>query len=537
MKKFIAFLFIILYLTILCIFFTETTDVLDLRSFDFKAGIIEKEHQFLLSWTRLPYPAYYEVEVLTKNPSKEVSSATYHLVKKEFTVSNTCAVPPTAIPTYYRITAHGIFGIVGKPSPPVANHIFSGDPLQPTPISKYDNQMPASRMPFFIWHTIPGAVYYELEVLSAPPENPGGIELSRQAHLFSTKNVFINGYQMDLRPFMAYQTVYWRVRGLSFTGNPIGVFSEAQPVTIDNQAPLPQKPIPNMFDLMPDFKQPLYPVYNWIPMNNVQRYEVELLIHPPAQENNTMPSPDRIWYFTVNGASSCYDEYPRLDAGDYYWRVRAVDAAGNTIGVYSDSQKFTVDRPALRPLAATFGDSITHGGGSLSYSPANLEYSYQTYLDFPVLNLGHSGDTSTTTAARFEQDVLPFQPRNLIILCGSNSIRAETPAAVIMHDIDVIRQKCEANHIRPIFLTLMPINPPNIFQAFQTETAPDWYPKLQQVNAHIRQMPYYIDLEPYFYDTQGFLSADYSIDGLHPDINGKQLMAQIINAHMDLLKK
>ena len=537
MNKFIAFAFIILYLTLLCIFFTETTDVLDLKSFDFKSSIAENNKNFLLSWLRLPYPAYYEVEVFTKNPNPKVSDEPYHLVKKDFTFGNSYTLPPTAVPTYYRITAHGIFGIIGKPSAMIPNSIFNKDPAMPTIISKYPASAPASQMPYLTWHTVPGGVYYELEILSAPPENPNGIALSQKYHIFSTQSIFNNAYQADLKPFAAYQKLYWRVRAIAFSGNPIGVFSDAEEISIDPGRPIPQAPLVNDFDQMPNFAQPLYPVYNWIPMHNIMHYEVELLTAPPAQENNTVPSPNRIWYAVVSGASSCYDEYPRMDPGDYYWRGRAIDAAGNTIGTYSTSQKFTVSKPSFRPLAATFGDSITHGGGSLSYSPSNLEYSYQTYLDFPVLNLGRSGDTSTTTAARFEQDVLPYQPYNLLILCGTNSVRADTPISVIIHDIDTIRAKCEANGIRPIFLTLMPINPPNISKAFQTETDPDWKNKIAAVNAHIRSLPYHIDLEPYFYDQQGFMSNDYSIDGLHPDITGKQLMAQIINAHMDLLKK
>ena len=69
------------------------------------------------------------------------------------------------------------------------------------------------------------------------------------------------------------------------------------------------------------------------------------------------------------------------------------------------------------------------------------------------------------------------------------------------------------------------------------KTDPAWREKLAAVNAHIRSMPYVIDLEPYFYDAQGFLATEYAADGLHPDIEGKQLMAQIINMHKDMLRK
>ena len=140
---------------------------------------------------------------------------------------------------------------------------------------------------------------------------------------------------------------------------------------------------------------------------------------------------------------------------------------------------------------------------------------------------------------RFEADVLPYQPLNLFILTGSNSLRADNISAEdIIADLSSIAQKCDRNNIRPIFLTLMPINPSNIYTAFQTETDPDWQQKMEEVNAYIRRQPYYIDLEPYFYDaSKSVMPTEFATDGLHPDIYGKMLMAEIINEHQYLLKR
>ena len=65
-----------------------------------------------------------------------------------------------------------------------------------------------------------------------------------------------------------------------------------------------------------------------------------------------------------------------------------------------------------------------------------------------------------------------------------------------------------------------------------------WRQKLAQVNSYIRNQKYHIDLEPYFYDTNHTAMApELSVDGLHPDIRGKMLMAEIINRRLDLLRK
>ena len=146
-----------------------------------------------------------------------------------------------------------------------------------------------------------------------------------------------------------------------------------------------------------------------------------------------------------------------------------------------------------------------------------------TYLDFPSLNLGQSGDRSRESALRFEEDVLPYRPYNLLILTGSNDLRSDRPAEEIINDLATIRDKCTANDIRPIF---------------HTETSDGWRDKLSKINAFIRKQEYYIDLEPFFYDnTKTQLDATMAIDGLHPDINGKMLMAEIINANRSLFRE
>ena len=395
-------------------------------------------------------------------------------------------------------------------------------------------------MPFLVWHSVPEAVCYEVELLSAPPEIEGGISLSKMFHLESTQNVFTNGWQADLRSYQNQISIYWRVRALGFHHEPIGEFCKAEPIHIDVNKPLPNCPLINDFDKMPNFKEPLYPVYDWIPLHTkAAKYEVELLDHKPPIENDTEPSPDSLWRQSTLDTASCYDEYGRPFAGDYYWRVRALDAKGKPIGTWSDSSKFTVAAYPDGVDVAVFGDSISHGGGAVSYSPYALEYTYLTYLDFPTVNLSRSGDTSHTTLERFDNDVLYFKPKNLIVMTGTNSLRATNISAdSIIDDLDEIRRKCVINGIRPIFLTLMPLNPVNIKNAFRTDTDPNWRLKLDKVNEYIRNQQYYIDLEPYFYDMYNMKLDDrLSVDGIHPDIRGKKMMAEIINQRQDLFVK
>lgn len=537
MKHYFFFTAIIFLAVLGCIFLIEKTDLLGLRKIDIAAEVREVNDTSTLVWERLPYPCYYRIDTYIKTTGTITGESIYEHVKTEFTTTPSCPVSSAPIPFYYRITAYGMFGAVTAPSTAIAAPYFMAK--SPISISHYTEDHPASLMPFLLWHSMPNAVLYEVEILSAPPAQEGGTALSPQNHLTSTRSVFTNGWQADLRAYRSYKKLYWRVRALGLKHEPLGEFSEAQPLYLDESAEIPNHPIPNTFDQVTNFRQPLYPVYQWIPLNGVTRYEVELLTEPPAQPNGTLADPQRAWAQTINDTNSIYDEYARPYAGVYYWRVRGIDNENTTVGTWSDLASFTVDSLDDRHVyAVALGDSITHGGGAISSSPAFLEYSYTTYLTFDCINLGRSGDTAHSTLERFEQDVVPLHPANVLIMTGSNSLRAiGVTAQDIIDDLDELQKKCLAHNMRPIFLTLLPLNPERITLAFHSETDRSWYWKLQVVNTWIRTQAFYVDIEPYFYDTQKhILNPLLSTDGLHPDIDGKRMMAEAINEHRELFR-
>ena len=534
MRKFILFTFIFALFAVLHLYVVEKTDYFHFRSrADWHIVFTEDQGQMSIHWEKLPYPCLYRIEAFSQTTGLVEGGASYHVFYTDITLKNHHLLPKTAIPMYYRLTAYGLFGRLTSPMVPKASPLY-GDPPTPTVISHYTEENPGSRKPYLVWHTVPQAICYEVEFLSALPEEEGGTAPSVRYHLASDDKIFTNGWQVDLDELELPERFYWRVRALDLQRRPIGVFSKAEALVTDAALPSPDRPLLNEFDKMSGEDVPLYPVYQWIPMHGVERYEVELLVKPPKREHDATPSPDRAWHMVVSDSFSCYDEYPRPYAGPYYWRVRGIDEDGRTVGRYSDTAQFVVAERRQRSFAAAFGDSITHGGGALSYSPFNLEYNYTTYLDFPAVNLGRSGDTAHTSQLRFEDDVLPYHPRHLLILTGSNDLRSDLSAAAIIKELDTIGEKCRQNDIRPIFLTLMPLDPENIERAFHTETDENWREKLRAVNAFIRRQDYFIDLEPYFYDETGTrLDASFAIDGLHPDIRGKMLMAEIINAHRE----
>lgn len=524
---------IVLGFFVIC-YIIEITNFFGLNHFKPLIAVAAEDNHIVLSWPQLPYPVYYEIEVLSNNPDNLGQITKVQTITKYRTWDNKLIVDPNISPdTYWRVTAQGLFhrplgqhSDAISPSMVLDGTIEASDYDKPVILSP-DPQHIMSDTPMITWQGNQTAVFYELEILTGLPENPNGTALSEH-HLFSTQEVYTNGYQLDLAD-RSETTFYWRVRALDYYGNPIGVFSDANKLVVDHSIQEPVRPIINAFFNQNGMATPLYPVYSWIPIQHVSGYEVEIL-REPDNSHGVTPSPYRTDTKLVTTGNDCYDESPHIIPGTYYWRVRGFDEFSQPVGEYSDCAPFIIDL-AKGSYSATFGDSITHGGGAISYSPADLAYSYQTYFQFPSINLGKSGDTSETMLQRFDDDVLPFHPQFLIILGGSNSLRGGVPAAQVIAELSGMRDKCIANGIRPIFLTLPPINPANIDRAFNEDTVKNWKEQFDQVNRFIRSQRYYIDIQPSMTDPDGQLPEYYGLDGLHPDLAGKKLMGQIINAN------
>ena len=110
---------------------------------------------------------------------------------------------------------------------------------------------------------------------------------------------------------------------------------------------------------------------------------------------------------------------------------------------------------------------------------------------------------------------------------GTNSLRAGVSAVEVIAALDELKKRCLANDIRPIFLTLPPINPENIARAFDEPTTDDWQTQFSLVNTFLRT-EVHIDVAASF-SAQPLLPTELALDGLHEDVLGKQLIAQTVN--------
>lgn len=390
-----------------------------------------------------------------------------------------------------------------------------GAPAVPAPPPAVE----VTTQPVLQWTSFPDAVMYALEIAKTA-------DFAANQIVFQSMAVYTAGFQPDLTSWLG-KSLFFRERPLDYEKKPLNewspptaisvkklhVFNDFQPVTTTQWARV--TPI-------------LYPVYAWIPVRGADRYKVELY-----QVSTGVSSPGKkyklVQAWDVKGGltADIYDEEPRI--GSFAWRVQAIAHNGQPIGQFSKMEEFSL-RPTPRQFdLGIFGDSIMHGGGAISNAPSDFAYSLHAYLKTPTINLARSGDTSSASLERFERDVLPFSPRMLIIMTGTNSLRGGVKSDAVKYDLAEIARKCRRNKIVPVFLTLPPINPDRIRQVFHETSDPGWLAEMQKVNRYILENLPHLDIAPLFADSHGTIPTYWATDGLHPDAKAKKAMGKFIN--------
>lgn len=389
---------------------------------------------------------------------------------------------------------------------------------------------PQEKLILLTWQEDPESVRYEVEIFRGLPEN-----LDRNSpvenHLYDNQRIYTNQVLVDLAAFPPGEApLYWRVRPIDANWQGMGPFSSPMEVRstmkpVNRNAPYPHVYHPGNGSTL------LYPVYSYAGNPGAASYEVEVTDRYPENPDGTAPSKYRVFSKTTT-LSNVYDDNPRI--GTFYWRVRGMDENGNPLGIWSLPEKVRTN-PEEHFEVGIFGDSITQGGGHLYHSPADMAYSYVTYLDFPAVNMGRSGDTTEMMEDRFDRDVLPFHVKYLLIMGGINDLRMGADPQKVIGHLETIRKKCEEHHIVPILLTIVPINPENIQKYYGDVTYSGWKESVDTVNSWIRTQPH-IDTAAPFAD-YSVMPGELAMDGIHGDWNAKQMIAGEINRHMGEFRK
>lgn len=402
---------------------------------------------------------------------------------------------------------------------------FTGDMDQDEVASaqeRQDGEKAGKKLALLSWPVNLDAVRYEVEIYDGAQK---AVKADRPVKNAAYRNLYVYTNQLVLpaRQFDGRNYLY-RVRSYDLDGRPIGNFSQPRTLGTHLKPLLRNAPVPRQWVTKGNGTALLYPVYAYAGNPGAAKYEVEVTSQYPENSHGVRPSRFRI-FSEVTELTDLYDKFPRPDG--CFWRVRGLTKDGQPVGEWSRA----VAVPALDRQGYTvgiYGDSISHGGGHLSFSPVDFAYSYAHYLDFPTVNLSESGDTSAMLVQRFERDAAPFRVKYLLIMGGTNSLRAGTSAQDVISDLKTLQSKAREYGMQPILLTLLPINPKNIEKAFHEPTAPGWEKRFAEVNAFIRTQPH-MDTAAPFAKMGGTLPTSMGLDGLHGDYPAKKIIGDVIN--------
>lgn len=391
------------------------------------------------------------------------------------------------------------------------------------------------------WPEISGAVAYEVEVV-----DKNGHRLYQQAPIFAS-GVELTATQMPNKEFQDGDT--WSVRGLNEDLTPLNAFATPrlilegqyfrpqwaiwpedlipQPYNQDNYIVdkdlliTPLK-LTSQYQLMRETPM-IYPTYSWVPISQATHYQIDIY--------NTDAGYRQFWRSIKidHPTSTKYDDEPFHKPGKYYFEIIAFDKNNHKIA-QSVAEEIII--PPQANIVA-LGDSITHGGGAISTAPSSTLYNWEYYAHIPMINLGYSGNTTTSMLKRFEQDVLVFNPRIVLIMGGINDLRLGTPATTVIANLEAMKNLALQHHIIPIFLTVTSLNP-GLMGAHNLRPADFWIENWRQVNAWIKEQEYVIDVNtsPEMLDQHQFLPSKMTTDGLHPDARGKQLIGEAVAQYL-----
>ena len=198
------------------------------------------------------------------------------------------------------------------------------------------------------------------------------------------------------------------------------------------------------------------------------------------------------------------------------------------------------DENASLGLPANGEKRIVFMGNSITEFWKNIRPDF--FTGKPYIDRGISGQTSPQMLLRFREDVINLKPAVVLIMAGINDIAGNTgPSTLEMIEDNIISmaQLAWANGIRTILCSVLP--------AFDFPWNPGAMPaeKIVALNKMIKDYAdqngiIYLDYYSSMADSRKGLKADYSEDGVHPNVAGYKVMEPLAEAAITralLLKK
>ncbi|MGV8134089.1 MAG: SGNH/GDSL hydrolase family protein [Mangrovibacterium sp.] len=186
----------------------------------------------------------------------------------------------------------------------------------------------------------------------------------------------------------------------------------------------------------------------------------------------------------------------------------------------SENEKIGLPAPGENRIVF-MGNSITDG-----WSNARPGF----FSGKPYINRGISGQTTPQMLVRFRADVINLKPAVVVILAGTNDIAGNTgPSTIEMIEDNILSmiQLAKANGIKVVLCSVLPV--------FDYP----WKPGLEPANKIIAlnnllkndAAQYgltYVDFFSAVVDERNGMKAEYSGDGVHPNLEGYKAMEPLV---------
>jgi lysophospholipase L1-like esterase len=186
--------------------------------------------------------------------------------------------------------------------------------------------------------------------------------------------------------------------------------------------------------------------------------------------------------------------------------------------------------PARNEIRVVFmGDSITDGWSNPQFGGF--------FPGKPYVNRGISGQTTPQMLVRFRLDVIDLEPKVVVILAGTNDIAGNTGPMTLAQteaNLATMTELARMHGIRVVLSSLLPVRDgltnQDGEQLVQTKQRPpetiaalnEWIKKYSAANRLV-----YLDYFSAMVDDRGFLKAESTYDGLHPNARGYVVMAPL----------
>jgi lysophospholipase L1-like esterase len=195
----------------------------------------------------------------------------------------------------------------------------------------------------------------------------------------------------------------------------------------------------------------------------------------------------------------------------------------NQLGRYHAANEDLKKQPADPKRVVFMGDSITDIWKLADQFPGK-----------PYVNRGISGQTTPQMLVRMYPDVIDLHPAALVILAGTNDIARNTgpeTLTMIEENLMAMTELAQAHGIKVVLCSVTPIS--DYERRPQSGQRPE--ADILKMNAWMKDYAakvhaVYADYFAALVDDKGMLKKGFSMDGLHPNQMGFDLLAPVAEA-------